>query len=289
MSFVLFADSGCNLPQRKLKEFDIHIISFTYEMDGEMIVCSEYPDGFDGQSYYDKLRQGSVVKTSLINTEGYYSTFLPYVREGRDLMYVCISSGISGTCGCANLAARQLMEEFPGRRVEIVDSMGAGLGTGILACKAADYRNEGVNIQDAARLLNEDRMNLCEYFTVDDLMFLKRTGRVSGVTAMLGSMLQIKPLLRGDEEGHIVVCGKMRGRKRAITELASVYAQKVKNAAAQRVAISHGDCLAEAKQLAEKIRQIAKPKELILSMHEPLTGAHVGPGMLAVFFFGNGR
>lgn len=289
MSFVLFADSGCNLPQRKLKELDIHIIPFTYEMDGQIVVCSEYPDGFDGHSYYDKLRQGSVVKTSLINTEGFYSAFLPHVQGGNDLMCVTISAGISGTCGCAVLAAQQLMEEFPDRRVEIIDSMGAGLGTGILTCRAADYRNEGMSVQEAARLLNEDRMNLCEYFTVDDLMFLKRTGRVSGVTAMLGSMLQIKPLLRGDEEGHIVVCGKMRGRKKAIEELASVFAQKVKDAASQRIAISHGDCLEEAKALAEKIKRIAQPKELILSMHEPLTGAHVGPGMLAVFFFGQGR
>lgn len=289
MSFIVFADSGCNLPQRKLRELDIHIIPFTYEMDGKLTVCSEYPDGFDGHSYYDKLRQGSQVKTSLINMESYYAAFEPFVRDGNDLMYVSISSGISGTCGCALLAAQQLMEDYPGRRVEVVDSMGAGLGTGILTCKAADYRNQGMNVRDAARLLNEDKMGLCEYFTVDDLMFLRRTGRVAGVTAVLGSMLQIKPLLRGDEEGHIVICGKIRGRKRAITELAAVYAQKIKNAAAQRVAISHGDCLEEAKLLAEKIRQIAKPKELILSMHEPLTGAHVGPGMLALFFFGSGR
>ena len=120
-------------------------------------------------------------------------------------------------------------------------------------------------------------------------MFLKRTGRVSGVTAAIGTMLQIKPMLRGDEDGKIVVCGKIRGRKRAIAELTEIYAKKVVDAGSQRVAISHGDCLEEAQKLAEQIRATAKPKELILSMHEPLTGAHVGPGMLAVFFFGDGR
>lgn len=289
MSFVVFADSGCNLPQRKLKELDIQVVPFAYELDGELITCPKYPDGFDGKSYYDRLRQGAVVKTSLINSEGFYQAFRPYVEAGKDILYVGISSGISGTVGAANLAGRQLMEEFPERSVLVVDSMGAGLGTGILTCKAADYRNEGMCAAEAAELLNVDRMGLCEYFTVDDLMFLRRTGRVSGVSAVLGSMLQIKPMLRGDEDGKIVVCGKIRGRKRAISELAAMYEKKVKDPEHQRVAISHGDCLEEAQQLAERIRAIAPPKELILSMHEPLTGAHVGPGMLAVFFFGAGR
>ena len=289
MSYTLFVDSGSNLPARKLQELDIHVIPFSYEIDGKLLTCPEYPDGFDGHHYYTRLRQGASVKTSLINSADFYDAFHPIVASGSDLMYVGISSGISGTVQSALLAAGQLMEEYPDRRVRVVDSMGAGLGTGILACKAADYRNSGLDIDQAVTKLSYDRENLCEYFTVDDLMFLKSTGRVSGVTATIGTMLQIKPMLRGDEDGKIVVCGKIRGRKRAITELAAVYAKKVVNAGLQRVAISHGDCLEEAQRLAEKIREIAAPRELILSMHEPLTGAHVGPGMLAVFFFGNGR
>lgn len=289
MSFVVFADSGCNLPQRKLQELQIQVVPFSYELDGQLITCPKYPDGFDGKSYYDRLRKGTVVKTSLINSETFYHAFRPFAEAGQDILYVGIGSGVSGTVGAATLAATELMEEFPERKILVVDSMGAGLGTGILTCKAADYRNEGLSAQEAKALLDVERMNLCEYFTVDDLMFLRRTGRVSGVSAVLGSMLQIKPMLRGDEEGKVVVCGKIRGRKRAITELAEVYAKRVKDPSHQRVAISHGDCLEEAQALAEKICAIAEPKELILSMHEPLTGAHVGPGMLAVFFFGDGR
>lgn len=289
MSYTLFVDSGSNLPARKLQELSIRVVPFHYELDGKLIRCPDYPDGFDGHSYYDRLRAGAVVKTSLINSADFYDAFRPEVAAGSDVMYVGLSSGISGTVQSATLAAEQLMEEFPGRRVRVVDSMGAGLGTGLLACKAADYRDEGLDIDQAVIKLNFDRDNLCEYFTVDDLMFLKRTGRVSGVTAAIGSMLQIKPMLRGDESGKIVVCGKIRGRKRAIAELAEIYAKKAVNAAAQRVAISHGDCLEEAQKLADKIREIASPRELILSMHEPLTGAHVGPGMLALFFFGDGR
>ena len=289
MSYTLFVDSGSNLPARKLQELSIRVVPFHYELDGKLIRCPDYPDGFDGHSYYDRLRAGAVVKTSLINSSDFYDAFRPEVAAGSDVMYVGLSSGISGTVQSANLAAEQLMEEFPDRRVRIVDSMGAGLGAGLLACKAADYRDEGLDIDQAAIKLNYDRENLCEYFTVDDLMFLKRTGRVSGVTAAIGSMLQIKPMLRGDESGKIVVCGKIRGRKRAIAELTEIYAKKAVNPAAQRVAISHGDCLEEAQKLADKIREIASPRELILSMHEPLTGAHVGPGMLALFFFGDGR
>lgn len=150
------------------------------------------------------------------------------------MLYVGISSGISGTVAAANMAAQQLMEEYPQRQVVVVDSMGAGLGTGILTCKAADYSIADMDIRAAEEQLNIDRLGLCEYFTVDDLMFLKRTGRVSGVTAVLGSMLQIKPMLRGDEDGKIVVCGKIRGRKRAISELAEMYAKKVVDAEHQR-------------------------------------------------------
>lgn len=289
MSFYLFADTGSNLPQRKLQELEIHVIPFTYEMDGKLITCPLYPDGFDGHSYYNHLRKGGAVKTSLINTGEFVAAFRPVLEAGHDILYIGISAGISGTVQSALVAAGQLMEEFPERRIEVVDSMGAGLGTGLLVCKAADYRNAGMSLAEVKRKLDSDVPFLCEYFTVDDLMFLRRTGRVSGASALLGSMLQIKPVLRGDETGHIVVCDKIRGRKRTVAELASLYAKKAVNAAQERVAISHGDCLEDAQALADKIRQIAQPRELILSMHEPLTGAHVGPGMLGLFFFGTSR
>ena len=289
MSFILFSDSGCNLPQRKLRELDIRVIRFTYEMDGETILCPESPDGFDGQTFYQRLKNGAETKTSLLNVDDFLSAFRPWVESGQDVLYVGLSSGVSGTYQSSVLAARELMAEFPERHIQCVDSKGAGLGTGILTCRAADYRSEGLDVNQAAERLRQDAENLCEFFTVDDLMFLKRTGRVSGITATLGSMLQIKPMLRGDEEGKIVVCGKIRGRKRAIADLAEKYAKRVVDAGAQRVAISHGNCLEEARLLAEKVKEIARPKELILSIHEPLTGTHVGPGMLALFFFGEGR
>ena len=200
-----------------------------------------------------------------------------------------MSSGISGTYNAAKMAAEELMEEFPGRKVYAVDSRGAGLGTGILTLRGADFREAGMGAEEAYRALLEATDNLCEYFTVDDLMFLKRTGRLSGAGAVVGTMLNIKPILRGDEEGHIVTSQKIRGRKKAVETLAKIYAEKVVDPEHQRVGITHGDCPEEAQALAEKICAAGKPGELLLCPHEPFTGSHVGPGMLAVFFFGEGR
>ena len=181
------------------------------------------------------------------------------------------------------------MEEFPDRKVRTVDSLGAGFGPGLLTILAAELRNEGKSADETADILERKKMDLCEFFTVDDLMFLRRTGRLSTTGALVGTMLGIKPILRGDEEGHIVVCQKCRGRKKAVDTLAELYRTRVVDAQNQIVAISHGDCLEEAQALADKICAIAAPKELIFCPHEPVTGSHVGPGMLAVFFFGKGR
>ena len=289
MAFSLFVDSGSNLPARRLKAHDIRVIPFPMEIDGVASQSPAFPDGFDGRSYYAGLRAGVIVKTSLINTDTFCRAFRPALKAGQDVMYVGLSSGITGTIQAARIAAEMMLEEFPDRDIRVVDSKGAGLGTGLLALRASDYRDAGLSVSQAAAKLDYDTENLCEYFTVDDLMFLKRSGRVSGVSAAVGTMLQIKPMLRGDENGRVVVCGKIRGRKKVVEELAAVYASRVVDADKQRVAVSHGDCLEEAQKLVRRIREIAEPKELILSMHEPLTGAHVGPGMLAVFFFGIGR
>lgn len=289
MSFAVFTDSACNLPGQLLKELDIHVICFSYEMDGVLVPCAESPDNFDGHAYYEKLRNRSKVKTSLLNADIFERAFRPYLEAGQDLVYIGLSSGISGTFQSARMAMDTLREEFPQCYLGALDSMGAGLGEGLLACRAADRRNEGLSLEAAMPLLEEERDRLCEFFTVGDLMHLRNTGRLSGAVALVGSLLQIKPLLRGDEEGHIVLCGSCRGRKKAISELAKLYEKKVVSPETQRVFISHGDCLEDAEALAQKIREIAEPKELIISMHEPLTGAHVGPEMLSVFFLGDNR
>ncbi len=289
MSFALFTDSFSNLPGKLLRSLNIRVLPCSFLMDGEPVHYDGDIEAFDARAYYDGMRQGKRITTSLTNSKLFMEYFRPILQQGKDVLYVGLSSGVSGTLQSALLAARELIEEFPQRVVRIVDSLGAGLGTGILTCRGADLREEGKSVDETADLLDQEKKRLCEYFTVGDLTYLKRTGRVSAATAALGNVLNIKPLLYGDNEGHIVSCAKCRGRKKAIDAIVEKYRTKAVNPQNSRVAISHGDCLEEAQELAERVCQIAKPKELILCPHEPLTGSHVGPGMLALFFFGDSR
>ncbi len=289
MSFAIFTDGCSNLPGAILKDRRIRTLPCTYTMDDQQIVYNGDIESFDVKAHYDLLREGKLIKTSLLNTQLFLDHFRPALEEGLDVVYVGMSSGISGTYNAARIAAEELNEEYTGRRVRVVDSLGAGLGPGLLTIMAADLRDEGKSADEAADVLEQEKMNLCEYFTVDDLMFLRRTGRLSTTGALLGTMLGIKPILRGDEEGHIVATQKCRGRKKAVSTLAEIYQNRAVDPQNRRVAISHGDCEEDALVLAEKIKAIAEPKELIFCPHEPVTGSHVGPGMLGLFFFGEGR
>ena len=287
MSFVVFADGSANLPASKLE--GITLLPCTYTVEG---VQKEYlgdVDSFDAHAYYDQLRNGCKITTSLLNTHLFLSHFRAVLEQGQDAIYISMSSGISGTYQAAMIAKEELEEEFPDRFLHIVDSRGCGFGSGLLAIRASQLSSQGVPVREAARLLDEDVPHMCQYFTVDDLNFLKRSGRVSGATAMIGTVLSIKPILYGTSDGHIVSCAKVRGRRKAIDALVQMYAEKQVDAQNRIVAISHGDCLEDARLLAQKIWEVAEPKELILVPHEPFSGAHVGPGMLALFFYGRER
>ncbi len=287
MAFSIVTDTASNLPKAIAQEMGVTMMTFTFWIDGKVGECPLYPEDYDSHAYYDKLRNRSKVKTSLINSGEFEQCFRPILAEGKDVLYLGMSSGISGTCAAAAAAGQALMEEFPGRQVKILDSLGCGCGTGLLVCRAWDAQKAGKSLEETYAGLLEDRARLCEFFTVDDLAFLRQTGRINTATMLVGTMLQVKPILRGDEEGHIVLCGQSRGRKRAVDALAELYRKRIQDRG--RVFISHGDCLAEAEALAEKIRAIAEPEQLIITVHEPVSGSHVGPGMLAVFFLGDSR
>lgn len=289
MSFALFTDCSANLPGRLLAEMDIRVLPCVYTVDGVNVEYDGNIENFDPHSYYGMLQSGKTITTTLLNPQLFMDHFRPALEQGLDVIYVGLSSGVSGTFQASRMAAAQLQEEFPDRTVRMVDSLGAGLGTGLLTLRGADLRKEGRSADETADLLERERMDLCEFFIVGDLSFLHRTGRVSAATALLGNALNIKPILRGDETGHIVSCAKPRGRKKAIDALVERYQTRAVDPRNCRVAISHGDCPEDAQLLAERICAIAPPKELILCPHEPFTGAHVGPGMLALFFFGEGR
>lgn len=289
MSFTVFTDGCSNLPAKTISELDIRLLPCSYTMDGVDAVYYGDLDKFDSHDFYDKLRAGSSLKTSLINSQLFIEYFVSELEKGNDVVYVGLSSGVSGTYQAAKIAAEELNEQFPERVVRTVDSLGAGLGTGLITCRAADLRNEGKTADEAADILDEEVKRLLQFFTVDDLNFLKRTGRVSGATAAIGTVLDIKPLLWGDPTGHIVAYKKCRDRKNSIKAIVEQFKEKAVDVENSRIAISHGDCPEEAQLLAEQICAVAKPKELIIAPHEPFTGAHVGPGILALFFFGTER
>ena len=289
MAFRVFTDACSNLPGNLLEELSISVLPCSYVLDGETVEYSGNISDFDYQTYYNALRSGKKVTTSLINSFTFMQGFQPALEEGSDIIYVGLSSGISGTIQAAKMAAEDLLEDYPDRTIRVIDSMGAGLGTGLVACRAGDLAKQGLTADVAADILETEVLNLCEYFIVDDLAFLAGTGRLSNAAAFIGNVLHIVPILRGDEEGHIVASGKYVGRKKAINVLLDTFRKKVVNPEGQRIAISHGDCEEDAKKIAEAVTEFCHPKELIICPHEPFTGAHVGPGMLALFFLGNGR
>ena len=287
MSFAVFTDGTANLPKKLLD--GITLLPCTYTINGEPATYAGDVDSFDSHKFYTGLKNGDVIKTSLLNTHLFLTYFTPLLEAGTDVMYLSMSSGISGTYNAAVAAAKELMEEFPDRFVHIVDSMGCGFGTGLLVLKAAKLSREGMSCREASKIIDEAVPHACQYFTVDDLNFLKRTGRVSGVTAAIGTVLNIKPILYGDSTGHIVACSKVRGRKNAINAIGDKFREKRMDTDDDTVFISHGDCLEEAKTLADIVSQIDPNARIEICQHEPFSGAHVGPGMLALFFWGKER
>ena len=287
MAFAVFADGSANLPREMLE--GISLLPCEYTVDGEPQTYWGDVDHFDGHAFYEELRQGKSVKTSLLNTQLFLSRFAPILTQGIDIIYIAMSSGISGTYNAARIAAQELMDMYAGRFVHIVDSLGCGFGNGLLAIKAAELSRQGVPAREAADILDAEVPHTCQYFTVDDLNFLKRTGRVSGMTAKIATVLNIKPILFGDATGHIISCSKVRGRRNSIEALAKKYEEKRIDSPEQKICISHGDCLADAEYLKTLVQAITPNVPITICQHEPFSGAHVGPGMLGLFFRGKER
>ena len=287
MSFAVFADGSANLPKSMLE--GISLLPNDYTVDGEPRTYWGDVEQFDAHAFYEGLKEGRVVRTSLLNTNLFMSRFAPLLTQGIDIIYIAMSSGISGTYQAARLAAQELMELYTGRFVHIVDSLGCGFGNGLLAVYAAELSRQGFSAKEAASILDDEVPHTCQYFTVDDLNFLKNTGRVSGMTAKIGTVLNIKPILFGDKTGHIISCAKVRGRRKAIETLVKKYEEKRIKTGKQRICISHGDCLEDAETLATLVEKITPDVPITICQHEPFSGAHVGPGMLGLFFRGEER
>lgn len=287
MTFEIVTDTSANLPNAVIEQHRLCVIPFTFIVNGRERTCLE-AENFDGEGYYDEIRAGAHVTTSQITPGRYIDYMEPLLQQGKDILYVGMSSGISGAYASAEIAAGQLREKYPQRRIRTVDTLAASLGEGIQVINAAEMRMRGCTLDETADILTERRKRMYQIFTVDDLGYLRKGGRVSRAAAIVGSVLQIKPLLKGDEEGRIVLSGKVRGRKASIKALAARYAALVKDPGSQTVGIAHAGCVEDARRLAELLRESGAPADIMLVCYEPVTGAHVGPGTVALFFEGGG-
>ena len=285
MSYRIFTDTSANLSTDTTEALGITVVPLSYILNGEEYMCTDTRK-FDGAGYYGAIRKHASVNTSQVNPFRFEEYMEPALQAGDDILYVGMSSGISGSFASAKMAIEQLKAKSPERDLRAVDTLSASLAEGIVVLKAVEYVNAGMDIDEIERKLNELSYSICQIFMVDDLMHLRRTGRLSNAVALAGSVLQIKPLLIGDEQGKIVCIKKERGRRRAIEGLAKVYEKYVENAGENIVGIAHADCAEDAEHLAARLREIAPPKDIIIECYEPVTGAHVGPDTLALFFVG---
>ena len=281
--FRIVTDTSSNLPTAYLQAENITVIPFTFHTESGEQSCMDTAS-FDAKAFYTAMRNGEKVTTSQIPPQRFVDNIRPMLENGEDVLFVSMSSGISGSYASSKIAANQLAEEFPERKILTVDTYSASLAEGIVVMRAVECRKEGLSIDETYQILRALRHRIAQIFTVGDLRYLKRTGRLSNLEAAVGTVLQIKPLLKGDPEGKIVCFAKVRGRQRAIEEMAKRYEELVVSPETQTVCISHADCEADAQILASMLHRSKPPKDILIVDYEPVTGSHVGPGALALFF-----
>ena len=277
----IMTDNAANLPPELREQYNIREICLTYTVDGRLVDGSA---PFDGHDFYEALRRGAEVKTSMISPAAAREAIEPALTAGDDVLFLGISGGVSGTCWGVGLVAQELAAEYPGRRVQVLDTRGASLGEGLVVLEVAQLAQQGADMDAIVARAETLCGKMRQHFMVDDLKFLRKGGRLSGAAALAGTLLQIKPILQGDENGKIVVRTKERGRKKAMDTLIALYNELVEDKSAP-VGISHAAAPAEALHLTTRLRQSGCTGPILSVCHEPVTGAHVGPGMLAVYFY----
>ena len=285
MSFKIITDSCCDLSAELVAELDLSVAPLSLEMDGRSYVSGE----MSPKELYDHLRAGKLPKTAAVNPDGWTAHIRPALEAGQDVLVLAFSSGLSATYQSAVIAAGELREEFPQRKLIVIDTLCAALGQGLLIYTAAGLRSEGKSIDEVAAWVEEHKLNLCHWVTVEDLMHLKRGGRVSAATAVVGTMLSIKPIIRVDNEGKLESFAKARGRKAAMNYILDRMEEKLHPELKDTVFIAHGDCLADAEQLAQQIKTRFGVKNVIIGYVGAVIGSHTGPGVLVVFHYGKER
>ena len=283
--FVIITDSSSDLPVAVAEELGVKVIPLEVNMEGDI----RLNDQIDIKEFYAYLRAKHGAKTSAINIDRFTETFEPFLAEGKDVLYISFSSGLSATYMAAKNASEDLSEKYTDAKVVVVDSLCASLGQGLIVKLAADKKKSGANIEEVAAYVEEIRPNLAHWFTVEDLFFLKRGGRVSAATAVVGTMLQIKPILHVDDEGKLISMDKARGRQGSLKALFDKMKESAIEPAKQTVYISHGDCYEDAKKLADMITEELGVTDILISEIGPVIGAHAGPGTVALFYLGKNR
>ena len=285
--YILLSDSTCDLPPEVTAKMGITLLPLSFEIDGE-----HHTDGdMDYHEFYDRMRNGSLTKTSQLSPSQVEAAFEEYVSKGIDVLFLAFSSGLSGTYNSACIARDNLKEKYPDAKIIVVDSLCASTGEGLLLYKAWEKKVlEGLSIEQLASWLESNKLHLCHLFTVDDLVYLHRGGRISKATAVAGAILGIKPIMHVDDEGRLVKIGTVRGRKQSLNKIIDLMCERLGGYENPVIGISHGDCWGDADYIAELARKkLGKDTEVIISYTGTVIGAHSGPGTLALFFMGEKR
>ena len=285
-NYKIVTDSACDLPADLIAELDLTVIPLCVTFRGQTRQDS-VGDGL--KELYDAWRQGESATTSAVNPEGWMGIMEPILKDGQDLLVLAFSSGLSTTYQSAEIAAGELREKYPQRKIRVVDTRSASLGQGLLVYYACRKRDEGLELDALADWAEDARFHLCHWFTVDDLMYLKRGGRISAATALMGTMLKIKPVLHMDDEGHLISMSKARGRKASIDALAAKVAELGGDYDNSTMFICHGDCIEDAKYLEQQVKERYGVKKVVIGYTGAVIGSHSGPGTLALFFLGKHR
>lgn len=284
--YVITVNSTVDLPKEWLEERNVPVIPLKYTMDGET-----YTDmyGLSAKEFFAKLREGKMSVTSQVNPEEAIAALEPFVKEGKDVLHLGFSSGLSGTFNSMRIAGEELSEKYPEAKIIIIDTLCACLGEGLLLYKALQHKEAGESIEEVAKWVEENKLHICHNVTVDDLNHLHRGGRVSKTTAIVGTMIQIKPIIHMDNEGKLQVIGKERGRKRSLNKIVDMAVEQSKGWDNDMVMITHGDCIEDAEYVAGLVREKLGVEQILINNIGTVIGSHTGPGVVAVFCMGDKR
>ncbi|HHX11423.1 MAG TPA: DegV family protein [Clostridiales bacterium] len=285
-NFIITTDTTSDLPEEYLQENNLNLLSLYYNFNGTVYGGN---NNLDSKVFYDMMRGGAMPTTMAANPETARELFIDLLDQGYDILHIAFSSGLSSSYSAAATAAREICEERQEAKIIVIDSLCASLGEGLLVHKAIQMKNSGKTIDEVAEWVEKNKLNLCHMFTVNDLHHLHRGGRVSKTTAIIGTLINVKPVLHVDNDGHLVPLNNVRGRKKALVALVDQMTSRTKGYDNDTVFISHGDCIEDARYVAELIKERFGIDNSLINYVSPTIGAHSGPGTVALFFMGDHR